>query len=179
MKKLIAILMSLSLIFATAMTALAEEPQTWNFHNGIEFNMDMEQVMETTKFPNPEIENFTMRGPIEFSELEYEKITDDLGMTADIKYFFVGNSLVAFKMDCADGTSYDAVKEQLVSVYGEAVPFNASKIGNGKFVIDDDGELQKCSEMIEANGLTIVLEKDRDGDVDVTFLDMTAAYINH
>ena len=29
------------------------------------------------------------------------------------------------------------------------------------------------------NGVAIVLEQDHDGDVDVTFLDLTAAYINN
>ena len=34
--------------------------------------------------------------------------------------------------------------------------------------------------MIETeNGVAIVLEQDHDGDVDVTFLDLTAAYINN
>ena len=33
--------------------------------------------------------------------------------------------------------------------------------------------------MIEAEGVTVVLEQDHDGDVDVTFLDLTAAYINN
>ncbi len=32
--------------------------------------------------------------------------------------------------------------------------------------------------MIETAGLTIVIEQDKDGDMDVTYLDPTAAYIN-
>ena len=32
--------------------------------------------------------------------------------------------------------------------------------------------------MIELEGLTIILEQDKDGDVDVTFLNPAAAYIN-
>ena len=43
--------------------------------------------------------------------------------------------------------------------------------------IDDDGDLKDCKEMIVGNGVTIVLEQDDDGDVDVTFLDPIAAYI--
>ncbi len=179
MKKMIAALLTLSLVFAVAMTALAEEPVKWTFMNGIEFDMDMDQVMELAALPNPEIESQKMRGPTEFYELEYDKVTDAEGLTAELKFFFVGNGLVAFHADCVDGTGYDAVRENLVRVYGEAVPFDAAKIGNARFVIDDDGELEDCREMIEADGLTIVLEQDRDGDVDVTFLDMTAAYINN
>ena len=178
MKKMIAALLTLSMVFAVAMTALAEEPVTWKFMNGIEFNMDMEQVMELAALPNPEIESQKMRGPTEFYELEYDKFTDATGLTAELKFFFVGNSLVAIHADCIDGTDYNSVKEILTSTYGEAVPFDAAKIGNARFVIDVDGELDDCREMIETKGLTIVLEQDREGDVDVTFLDMTAAYIN-
>ena len=61
----------------------------------------------------------------------------------------------------------------------EAVPFNAAEIGNAKYVIDDDGDLKDCKEMINYNGATFVLEQDRDGDVDITLLDTTAAYINN
>ena len=46
-------------------------------------------------------------------------------------------------------------------------------------MIDDDGELNDCKEMIEAEGLLIVLERGDDGDVDVTLLDTTVAYINN
>ena len=61
----------------------------------------------------------------------------------------------------------------------EAVPFNAAEIGNAKYVIDDDGDLKDCKEMIKTDLVTIVLEQDHDGDMDVTFLDPTAAYINN
>ena len=176
MKKLIAILLILSVTFALAVTAAhADEATSWVFRNGIEFNMDMDQVIEKENRPGYEIDNWDMRGPFEFSELEYENVTAE-GMRADIHYLFIGNSLVAFRFDFADGTRYDDVKAMLAA-YGEAVPFDAARILNGRFAVDDDGDLKDCREMIEANGLTIVLERDHDGDVEVTFLDMTAAYI--
>ena len=87
---------------------------------------------------------------------------------------FAVNALVAFCTDYQDGTDYEAVKADLVGLYGAAVPFSAEKLGNARFVIDDDGELDDCREMIEAEGLLIVLERDDDGDVDVTCLDTTA-----
>ena len=177
MKKLIAILAALTLML-TAFAALAEE-NTPTFTNGIQFNMDMDQVMELLNLPNPEIEKERTRGTTDFWELEYENVRGEDGITADIKYFFVGNSLVAIHYDCADGTGYDNIKAMITRIYGETVPFDAAKIGNGRFAIDDDGDLKDCQEMIEADGLTIVLELDRDGDVDVTLLDPTAAYINN
>ena len=179
MKKSLAILAALVMVFAVAAAALAEESGVWTFGGGVQFNMDMDQVMELLNLPNPEIEREKTRGKTEFYELEYENVTDAAGFTADVKYLFVGNSLVAFRFDMADGTSYEKIKGLFTEVYGEAVPFDAAKIGNGKYAIDDDGDLRNCREMIEAEGLTIVLEQERDGDMDVTFLDPTAAYINH
>jgi len=178
MKKVLAILTVLAMVFAVAAAAVAEEPEATVLLGNVQFNMDMEQVMETLNLPNPQIEKEKTRGAVEFYELEYEKITGADGFTADIKYLFVGNSLVAFHYDMADGTSYDEVKAALTTAYGAAVPFDAEKIGNGKYAIDDDGDLKNCKEMIETGKVTIVLEQDRDGDVDVTFLDPTAAYIN-
>ena len=180
MKKLIAILLVLSVTFALAVTAAhADEATSCVFRNGIEFNMDMDQVMGSMKelnLPEPEIDREKTRGSVEFWELEYENIATYDGFTADMKYFFVGNGLVAIHYDFAKGTSYDQVKQALTG-FGEAVPFDGAALGNAKYFIDDDGDLKDCEEMIVGNGVTIVLEQDDDGDVDVTFLDPIAAYI--
>ena len=177
MKKLTATLLALVLALTLTVAAAAEETDP-SFQSGIRFNMDMEQVMEMVNLPNPEIDNESTRGAVTFAELEYENVSDE-SFTCDVCFKFVGNSLVAIHYDMADGTSYDAVKALLTQVYGETVPFNAAKIGNGRFAIDDDGDLDDCTEMIEKEAVTIVLERDRDGDTDVTFLDLTAAYINN
>ena len=179
MKKMIGTLLALSLVLAVAMTAaLAEDSPTPILIDGVEFNMDMDQVMQLVNRSNPEIDSEQTRGGVEFMELEYEHVSDPDGFAADIKFLFVGNSLVAIHYDMADGTSYDNVRTTLANTYGEAVPFDASKIGSGRYAVDDDGDLKDCQEMIEAGNLIIVLEHDNDGDVDVTFLDMGAAYIN-
>ena len=73
---------------------------------------------------------------------------------------------------------WDLGKMLLITVV-PYLPFDAAKIGNGKYAVDDAGDLKDCREMIEAEGVTVVLEQDHDGDVDVTFLDLTAAYINN
>ena len=180
MKKTLAILAALVMVFA-ATAALAEAPAAMTFSGGVEFNMDMDKVMELMKalnLPNPEIDKERTRGGTEFWELEYDNVTSAEGLRCDMKYSFVGNSLVAIHYDFAEGTSYEEVKKQL-AVYGEAVPFDAAEIGNAKYVIDDDGNLRECKEMIKANGAIFVLEQDNDGDVEVTILDPTAAYINN
>lgn len=180
MKKTLAIVAALVMAFA-ATAAFAEEPAKMTFSGGIEFNMDMDQVMGILKdmnLPNPEIDREKTRGSVEFWELEYENIDSYDGYTADMKYIFVGNGLVAIHYDFAKGTSYEEVKKQL-AVNGEVVPFDAAEIGNAQYVIDDDGDLKDCREMIKANGATFVLELDDDGEVDLTILDPTAAYINN
>ena len=180
MKKTLAILAALVMVFA-ATASLAEEPAKIVFAGNVEFNMDMDQVTEllkATNLPNPEVDREKTRGPVEFWELEYEHVTSGEGFRCDMKYFFVGNGLVAIRYDFEDGTSYEEVKKQL-AMYGEAVPFDAAEIGNARYVIDDDGDLKDCKEMINYNGATFVLEQDRDGDVELTILDSTAAYINN
>ena len=176
MKKALAILTGLVMVFAVAAAAVAEEPAGPVFSMGVKFNMDMNQVKELVNLPNPEFDREKTRGSVTFDELEYENVKTGEGFTGDVKYLFVDNRLVAMHFDMKDGTSYDAVKAQAVELYGEAIPFDATKIGSAKYAIDDDGDLKDCKEMIEANGFTIVLEKDRDGDVDVTILDPAAAY---
>ena len=178
MKKIAAIMSALIMVFALAAAAPAEQANVPSFTGGVQFNMDMDQVMQLVRLPNPEIDKEN-RGTTEFYELEYEDVTGADGFTADVKYTFVGNSLIAISFDMAEHTSYDAVKAALTKTYGEAVPFDAAKIGNARYVIDDKGDLKDCREMICAEGLTIVLERDNDGDVEVIFLDPTAAYINN
>ena len=180
MKKTLAIVAALVMAFA-ATAALAEEPAKMTFSGGVEFNMDMDQVMGIMKdmnLPEPEIDREKTRGSVEFWELEYENIASYDGYTADVKYIFVGNGLVAIHYDFAKGTSYEEVKKQ-VAANGEVVPFDATEIGNARYVIDDDGNLKDCKEMIRANGAVFVLEQDDDGEVDLTILDSTAAYINN
>ena len=183
MRKLLATLLTFAMIF-TVMTSVAlaeatEAPVSWTFSGGIAFNMDMDQVIGLLNLQNYEIDREKARGGIEFYVLEFEKVTSEAeGLTADIDYLFVGNSLVAIHYDFADGTDYDAVKAKLVEMYGNAVPFDAAKIDAGRYAIDEAGDLKDCVEMIEAaNDLIVVLERDKDGDVEVTFLDMSAAYI--
>ena len=177
MKKLIATLLALTLALTLGTAAIAEETAP-TFMKGVQFNMDMDQVMQMIDLPNPEIENERDNFAVPFAELEYEHVSD-YDFTADLSFKFVGNCLVAIHIDLAEGTSYEAVKAELVKTYGETVPFDAAKVGNGRYAIDDDGDLKDCKEMIEVAGATFVLEQDREGDVDVTILDPVAAYINN
>ena len=179
MKKIFAILTALVMVFAVAAAAVAEESTEPTFNHGVQFNMDLDQVMGIVNLPNPEIDREKTRGTTELYELEYEGVTDSKGFAADIKYLFVANSLVAIHFDMADTVTYDTVLAELTETYGEAVPFDGANLGNGIYTIDDDGDLKDCKDMIVSDKLIIVLEEDKEGDVDVTFLDPTAAFINN
>ena len=65
MKKTIAILAALVLMLASV-AGLAEEAAAQTFTGGVQFNMDMDQVMQIINQPNYEIESERTRGTVEF-----------------------------------------------------------------------------------------------------------------
>ena len=174
MKKILAIVMALAMVFAAA-TVLAEE-NTFTFRNGVTFGLNMDQVMdmETGAY---EIENEHTRGRVTFYELEYEHTTVD-DKPADLTYLFVGNELVAIRVDLEEyAATFDQVKAALTEKYGESAPVDLAKLGNGIYAVDDDGRLEGRTEAIVFGNVMIIIEADED-DVDVTFVDLNAAYIN-
>lgn len=174
MKKTVAILAALVMVLAVAVTGMAEESSAPALLYGAQFSMSMDDVMKLMNLPNSEIDRENTRGPVSFMELEYENVADEQGKTADVKFLFIDDTLVAIHLDTDDKISYETVRADLAKTYGEPVPFDAAKIGNGKYAVDDDGDLKNCVEMIAADGVVIVLEKDHDGDVDLTLLNPAA-----
>ena len=180
MKKTLAVLLALMTVLTLGLTAVAEQPaapaetDAPAFTGGVQFNMDMEQVMQLISQPHHEIDREHHKD-IEFYELEYKRMDVGNGFTADVTFSFVGNGLVAIHFDMKKPADYNTVKETLASQYGKVVPFDRAKIGNARYVV---GDLEDCREMIEAEGFIIVLERD-DDDVEVTILDPTAAYVNN
>lgn len=176
MKKTLAILSALVMAFAVAVTAMAEE-KGFTFRNGVTFGMNMDQVMET-ETGWYEIDNEHTRGPVNFAELEYENIIA-LNFPADLTYCFVGNELVAIRVNFEERTtSFEQVKAELSAIYGEAGPVDLTTLANGVYAVDDKGHLEYRAEAIVSGKLMIVIEADDDDDVDVTFVDLNAAYIN-
>ena len=174
MKKILAIVMALAMVFAAA-TVLAEE-NTFTFRNGVTFGLNMDQVMdmETGAY---KIENEHTRGRVTFYELEYEHTTVD-DKPADLTYLFVGNELVAIRVDLEEyAATFDQVKAALTEKYGEAAPVDLAKLGNGIYAVDDDGRFEGRAEAIISGNVMIIIEADEE-DVDVTYVDLNAAYIN-
>lgn len=175
MKKMIAILMALTLVLAAA-AAVAEE-KTFTFRDGVTFGMNLDQVIakETGRY---EIENEHTHGPVTFTELEYENVAVN-NKPADLKYLFIGDALVAIRIDFKEGAvSYDQAKSELTAISGEAAPVDLAKLGNGIYAVDDDGRLEGKAEAIVSGNAMIIIEEDKD-EVDVTFVDLSAAYINN
>ena len=174
MKKMLAILMALAMAVATT-AALAEE-NAFTFRNGITFGMNMDQVMaaETGRY---EIDNENTHGPVSFAELEYEHVTVD-NKPADLKYYFVGNELVAIRVDFEErAVTFDQAKADLTALAGETAPVDLAKLANGIYAVDDDGRLEAKAEAITTGNVMIIIEEDKD-EVDVTFVDLNAAYVN-
>ena len=174
MKKATAILALLVMVFALA-AATAEE-EVFTFPNGMVFGMNVDDVkaIETAKID--EIDKEHTHGPVTFTELEYEDVPVS-NFKGDVKYLFVGNELVAVRICCEGrGVSYDQVKAELTAQHGEAGPVDLALLGNGIYAVDDDGHLEGKAEAIVTNNVMIIIEQD-DDDVDVTFVDLDAAYI--
>ncbi len=176
MKKAFAILTALMMVFGAA--AIAEEPP-FTFRNGVTFNMDMPAVMET-EAGNPEIDNENTHGGILFAEAEYENVTEN-GVQADLEYLFIGNCLVAIRVKYDHGRmNYDTLMADFTAKYGEAGAADSAALGNAVYAVDDDGRLKADAKAFTAGDLTVIVEREPDDDgeeIEVTFLDMTAAYI--
>ena len=178
MKKIIAILSALVMVFAVAAFAFAETAAP-ALPGGVAFDMDMDQVMQIVNRKNYKIDNEDDRGTPGFWEIEYEDLSLVGNLKSDVNFLFIGNGLVAIHFEMADSVSYDQARAEFTKLYGEAVAFDASNLGNGRFAIDDDGHLNNCKEMIVNGNVLVVFEQEHADDVDVTILDMNAAYINN
>ncbi len=174
MKKILAIVMALAMVCAAA-TVLAEE-NAFTYRNGITFGMNMDQVMET-ETGRYEIDSEHTIGPVEFYELEYEHVSVD-NKPADLTYLFVGNELVAIRVNLEEhAATFDEVKAVLTGKYGESVPVDLARLGNGIYAVDDDGRLEGRAEAIISGNVMIIIEADEE-DVNVIYIDLNAAYIN-
>ena len=174
MKKILAIVMALAMVF-TAATVLAEE-NAFTFRSGVTFGMNMDQVMET-ETGLYEIDSEHTRGPVTFDELEYEHVSVN-DKPADLTYLFVGNELVAIRIDLEEyAATFDQVKADLTAKYGESAPVDLARLGNGIYAVDDDGRFEGRAEAIISGNVMIIIEADEE-DVNVIYVDLNAAYIN-
>ena len=165
---------ALTMVFAAA-TVLAEE-NAFTFRNGITFGLNMDQVM-ATETGRYEIDSEHTRGPVTFDELEYEHVSVN-DKPADLTYLFVGNELVAIRIDLEEyAATFDQVKADLTAKYGESAPVDLARLGNGIYAVDDDGRFEGRAEAIISGNVMIIIEADEE-DVNVIYVDLNAAYIN-
>ena len=123
-----------------------------------------------------EIDQEHTHGSVTFTELEYENASMD-GMHADEHYLFVEDKLVAFRI-CFENNvvTFDSVVADLAKMYGEASEPDLAVLANGIYAVDDDGKLEGRALAITSGNMMIVIEEDED-EVEVTYIDLTAAYI--
>ena len=174
MKKLLAVLTVLCLIFS--MAAMAEgEPFT--IRNGAQFGMTQNEVTATEGDARYEVDTEHTRGPVTFTEVEYENATIGDGK-GDVTYLFLEDKLVAVRVDFDKKVnSFESAEKYLTENFGEGQELDLKTLGNGVYAVDDDGHPEVKAKAWIADGFTIVLEEDDDGDIDVTYVDTTADYI--
>ena len=61
-------------------------------------------------------------------------------------------------------------------MYGEAKELDQTVLANGIYAVDDDGKIEGKAVAITVGDMMIVIAEDKD-EVEVTYLDLTAAYI--
>ena len=174
MKKIIAVLTVLCLILS--MAALAEETSVFAFRNGVLFGMTQKDVIATEGDARYEVDTENTKGPVTFTEVEYENV-DIEGTKADVTYMFVEDALVAIRVDYDDkAMSYDEIDKTLTTAFGDGANLDVKVLGNGVYAVDDDGTPEAKAKAWVSGDIMIIAERDED-DTDVTYLDMTAAYL--
>ena len=153
------------------------EKEAATFAAGVGFGMNMDEVIAALGRTGYEIDKEHTKGPVTFTELEYEHVTKD-GKRADEHYLFVGEELVAIRICFDDGmATFDQVVADLTEMYGEAAEVDLAVLANGIYAVDDDGKLEGRAMAIIANNMMVVIEEDKD-EVEVTYVDLTAAFIS-
>ena len=99
------------------------------------------------------------------------------GMHADEHYLFVGNELVAIRV-CFDKkmVTFDEAVARVSGMYGDAADVDLAVLANGIYAVDDDGKLEGKAAAVVSGDLMVVIEEDED-EIEVTYVDLTAAYI--
>jgi hypothetical protein len=181
MKKLIALMMVLCLLCAAA-AAAAETTTTEEglvFPNGVKFGMSPEEVAAAEGAPGKKDVEHT-HGGITFDELEYEKVIESHFNNAkvDKHYLFIDGKLVGL---CIELKSRDYSYEELKASFAAIAEFAAldyAALGNGIYVLDDEGEPEHNAVAFVKDDVMVVIEPDDDGeDLDLTFVDLTADFI--
>ena len=175
MKKIFAMLTVLCLLCSTA--ALAENAAPFTFRNGISFGMTENEVLAAEGNVRFERDREHIRGGLMFDELEIEHIQEN-AHSADLHYFFLEGKLAAARIEFDDdwGLSYDEVLNELTSAYGAAAALDLNTLGNGIYLLDDDGRLGRRTDAFQAGNALIVLHQDGD-DLEVGYFDLTASYL--
>ena len=146
------------------------------FVTGAVYGMNMDDVIAAIGRADYEIDQEKTNGPITFTELEYDNAAVN-GMHADEHYLFVGNELVAIRV-CFDKkmVTFDEAVARVSGMYGEAADVDLAVLANGIYAVDDDGKLEGKAAAVVSGDLMVVIEEDED-EVEVTYVDLTAAYI--
>ena len=177
MKKLAAMLMAMLLAASLMISGAAMAEQYVPVTDGFKFGMSQDELIAALGGGRYETDYEHTRGGVDYAEVETEHQSIQ-GLPADIMYRFVDDRLAAVCIDYEDGFGvYEQVKAALEDAYGAASAVDLAKLGNGIYVADDDGRFEGQTECWFYGDIMIVLEKERDSDVNLYLIDLAAAYI--
>lgn len=181
MKKMLAILMTLCLVFSAAACFAAETKEPFMIQAGIYFGMSQAELTSVLGNTVHEIETEHTKGPVNFVDVEVENDTVN-GLKADVHYYLANDKLVAVKVDFDDqaaGAFEESKKLFTEKLESEGAALDVPALASGIYVIDDDGKIEAGSELISwmSGSVLVVLEKEKDSDVNAYVIDLSADYI--
>ncbi len=173
MKKILAFLAALCLFIPSAAPA---QESAFTLRSGVSFGMSMDDVIASEPVRYHEIDLEHTLGGVSFAVLEYENVPED-NATADLEYLFAEDVLVALRVSYdAAGIDVGELRDDLTAKYGPGSALDPNVLGDGIYALDDDGVPEGRTESWTCGSVMIVLEIDGD-DIDLTYLDLSAAYI--
>lgn len=179
MKKMLAALLTLVLLlgsgaFASQLPQGEEAP--FLFRNGVRFGMSVQEVLTCEAQKRYELDTEETRGPVRFTELEYEDVEEN-GALCELKYLFVQDALAAIRVSYEGNKApYAKLFEQLSALYGQAAAPELTLLGNGVYALDDEGRPEGLTDAWLSGDVLIVTQLDED-DIEISYIDLAAEYI--
>lgn len=97
------------------------------------------------------------------------------GTIADVDYLLSNGVVVAIKVDLEHNPGMaEELRTKLTETYGAAANVDLVKLGTSIYAVDDDGVLENKAEAWIAGDVMVIMETDKDGDVDLTIVQMPA-----
>jgi len=172
MKKLLVLVVLVSLVLSAALA----EDSALTVRSGVRFGMSRAEVLSAEGNVRAEEGRKHVTRGVVLEELELDDVTDS-GAPADITYYFEAGRLAAVLIDYdGDDGLFDRLKSDLTARFGDPARPERQALGNGLYLVDDDGRLSPGALMWRSAAALIVLERD-DDEAKLILMDRNAAFL--